>query len=326
LLSGQLRRFRFDVRTGGCLAYHCWSRNAQILDFVNVSDNLSPAFSGFSRLSGPVVVRFSGADTHAFAQAQFSNDLRPLTDGQWQWSSWLTAKGRVISVFQLLRIDDQQLLAIFHDGDGANVAEALRRFVFRRKVSIAVEADWAISARFAAPTDARSDTFHTYPTGMLELDQGSAALPRTLRLEATSEIQPFAAQEQDAFALAWRQADLRLGLPRLDASQVEVWTPQQLGLDRLNAVSVKKGCYPGQEIVARTHFLGKAKRSLQLLACSHAVAPGTQVSCNGNAIGTVASSAGPLALAVLPLEIPEGELLVDGYPAARDALIEGLAR
>ena len=56
---------------------------------------------------------------------------------------------------------------------------------------------------------------------------------------------------------------MRHGLPRLPASQREQWTPQQLALDRLAAYSVKKGCYPGQEIVARTHFLGKAKRSLQ---------------------------------------------------------------
>ena len=59
--------------------------------------------------------------------------------------------------------------------------------------------------------------------------------------------------------------DLEHGLPRLPASQAEHWTPQQLSLERLGAFSVKKGCYPGQEIVARTHFLGKAKRGLALL-------------------------------------------------------------
>ena len=62
----------------------------------------------------------------------------------------------------------------------------------------------------------------------------------------------------------WFAHDLHAGLPRLPASQREQWTPQQLSLERLHAFSVKKGCYPGQEIVARTHFLGKAKRGLVL--------------------------------------------------------------
>jgi len=63
----------------------------------------------------------------------------------------------------------------------------------------------------------------------------------------------------------WRAEDLVHGLPRLDAAQSEQWTPQMLSLERLRAFSVRKGCYPGQEIVARTHFLGKQKRELVLL-------------------------------------------------------------
>ncbi len=102
--------------------------------------------------------------------------------------------------------------------------------------------------------------------------------------------------------------------------------PQQLGLDRLNGYSVKKGCYPGQEIVARTHFLGKAKRAVQLL---HAAAPaqaGDGVQQDGAALGTIASVAGELALAVLPLEASDAELQVGGAVAQRVPLLDGLAR
>ncbi|HCR32978.1 MAG TPA: folate-binding protein YgfZ, partial [Stenotrophomonas sp.] len=131
--------------------------------------------------------------------------------------------------------------------------------------------------------------------------------------------------DEAAFALAWRQTDLRFGLPRLEESQREVWTPQQLGLDRLNGYSVKKGCYPGQEIVARTHFLGKAKRVVQLL---HAAAPaqaGDAVQQDGAALGSIASVAGDLALAVLPLETSDAELQVGGVVAQRVPLLDGLA-
>ena len=126
--------------------------------------------------------------------------------------------------------------------------------------------------------------------------------------------------------MAWRQSDLRYGVPRLSADQREQWTPQQLGLDRLNGYSVKKGCYPGQEIVARTHFLGKAKRALQLLRVTDGIASGAQVQQNGTAIGTVASVAGDLALAVLPLEMAGDPLSVDGIDAVPLPLLDGLAR
>ena len=93
-----------------------------------------------------------------------------------------------------------------------------------------------------------------------------------------------------AAELAWRQWDLRFGLPRLDASQQEQWTPQQLSLERLRAFSVSKGCYPGQEIVARTHFLGKAKRGLVALCAAAPIPSDAEVELDGSPIGRVVSA------------------------------------
>ena len=285
-------------------------------------DNLPATFNGFSALAQSQLIALSGPDCLAFAQAQFANDVLALANGHWQWSAWLTAKGRVISVFQLLRIDEQTLLLIHHDGDGNTVAEQLRRFVFRRKLNISTDEEQVVSAGFCAPAQAQGATIAQLDGGILELDVGSAALPRTLRLVPRSSARLATTEDE----LAWRQSDLRYGLARLLPSQAEQWTPQQLGLDRLNAYSVKKGCYPGQEIVARTHFLGKAKRSLQLLQAEHDVAAGSAVSRDAATLGTVASSAGRLALAVLPLELESGPLEVAGGPAETLALLDGLAR
>src|SRR3546814_1240781 len=66
----------------------------------------------------------------------------------------------------------------------------------------------------------------------------------------------------------WAAFDLAHGLPRLAESQIEKWTPQPLSLERLPAYSVQQGCYPGQEIVARTPFLGQANRALPLVECA----------------------------------------------------------
>ena len=284
-------------------------------------DNLTPAFTGLRTLRQPQVLRLAGADAVVFAQAQFANDVAALADGHWQWNAWLNAKGRVLAIFQLLRLDPQQLLLVCHDGDAQAMAEQLRRFVFRRKVSIEHAQALHLAAAFIAPASARGSAIATLEDGSLELDVGSATQPRTLRLGGSNEL-----GHDEAAELAWQQSNLHFGLPHLHPSQREQWTPQQLGLDRLAAYSVKKGCYPGQEIVARTHFLGKAKRAIVLLQLAAAASPGDEVQHDGKAIGSVASIAGNLALAVLPLDADVAGLSVAGAAANALPLLEGLAR
>ncbi|HEY5972825.1 MAG TPA: folate-binding protein, partial [Pseudoxanthomonas sp.] len=127
----------------------------------------------------------------------------------------------------------------------------------------------------------------------------------------------------------WRDIDLRHGVPRLDASQREQWTPQQLSLERLRAFSVKKGCYPGQEIVARTHFLGKVKRGLALFEAGSPIASGMEVGDGNRAIGSVVSTCNGehhLALAVLPLDREAVALEADGIALREMPLSDGLQR
>jgi folate-binding protein YgfZ len=279
-------------------------------------------FIDFPRLSGHALLSLRGVEAAAFAHAQFSSDVTALPLRHWQWSAWLSAKGRTLAVFQLLRLDEEHVLLVLADGDADAIASQLQRFVFRRKVKIEVRTDRAIACSFTAP-EAASGAAIAVQGETLELDMGSDALPRALTIGPA----PAGGLVADpAFELAWRQSDLRYGLPRLSADQREQWTPQQLGLDRLNGYSVKKGCYPGQEIVARTHFLGKAKRALQLLRVTDGTASGAKVEQSGATIGTVVSVAGDLALAVLPLEMAEGALSVGSAEAHGVPLLEGLAR
>ncbi|MET3148488.1 UNVERIFIED_ORG: folate-binding protein YgfZ [Xanthomonas axonopodis] len=270
-------------------------------------------------------VRLAGTDAVAFAHAQFANDVQALAVGQWQWNAWLTAKGRVIAIFALLREDNAHLLMLLPDGNAAEIAAQLGRFVFRRKLKISTAALFAYGG-FVAPEHAHAAQADI-GTQRIELDLGSAALPRTLLLYSPDALAtPI---ELPSVEAQWRRTDLQLGLARLVESQREQWTPQQLALDRLQAYSVKKGCYPGQEIVARTHFLGKAKRALQLLETDVAVDAGAAVALDGSAIGTVVSVAGNLALAVLPLELTldAGTVLQAGTQGARPrALTTGLER
>src|SRR5690606_6238025 len=213
-------------------------------------DKLQPWFA----LPGHAVVTLEGRDALAFAHAQFMNDSRPLGDGQWQWSGWLSPKGRVLALFVFLRRGPESAWLVLPDADAQGFAEALKRFVFRSKVAVAVRDDLHVSGCF----------------GNCHAKDVAIELPdrRMIRISEEPGV-----PDDDASA-RWTIADLRAGIPRLPASQHDRWTPQHLSLDKLEAYSVKKGCYPGQEIVARTHFLGKAKRGLVVFTTTADVAPG----------------------------------------------------
>ena len=271
------------------------------------------------RLPGHDLLSIAGRDATAFAQAQFMNEVAALPVGHWQWNGWLTPKGRVIALFALLKRDAETLWLLLPDTDATDLAAKLQRYVFRSKLVLAARDDLHANGRFAAPAQASGATF-AVDGDALELDFGGDGGPRTMR------ISPSAANADAASAARWRRFDLQHGLPRLRDDQIEAWTPQQLSLQRLRAFSVKKGCYPGQEIVARTHFLGQAKRGLALLDATPAPAAGSDVVAGGRGIGTVVSAAAGACLAVLPLEREPGPLQADGIALHHRPLLGGLAR
>ncbi|HVI26684.1 MAG TPA: folate-binding protein [Xanthomonadaceae bacterium] len=288
-----------------------------------MSDNPQRAQPVFFALGGGVV-ELAGPDATRFAQAQTMNDVAALAAGRWQWNGWLTPKGRLVALFALLKFDDARLWLWLPDADAGDFAERLRRFVFRSKLAVAARADLHVAGAFGSPARARGAGFAGDADAGVELDLSAEGGARLLRIATTEAA-------EDAAALArWRRQDLAHGLPRLDPAQQEQWTPQMLSLDRLRAYSVKKGCYPGQEIVARTHFLGQAKRGLALLHADAPLAAGADVAGADRTLGPVVSVAedddATLALAVLPVE-REGVALRAGEAALREQpLLDGLAR
>jgi len=285
-------------------------------------DNLPAKQDGLSALPDHRILALEGPDAERFAHAQFMSDVAGLADGHWQWSGWLTPKGRVVALFALLRFDSRSLWLLLPDADPTGLREELQRFVFRSKVTLAVRGDLQVAGGFTQPSFASGARLSN--DGHVELDVGTPELPRTLRIADALDASGGGA------VMRWKARDLRHGLPRLDASQAGEWTPQQLSLERLQAFSVRKGCYPGQEIVARTHFLGQAKRGLVLLEAESDVASGTEIVDAGRAIGTIVSSVAcegsSLALAVLPLDADLTHLKATDRALVPSPLLDGLAR
>ncbi|MGH8031513.1 MAG: YgfZ/GcvT domain-containing protein [Luteimonas sp.] len=283
------------------------------------------------------VIALRGRDALKFAQAQWMNDVDALADGHWQWNGWLTPKGRVIALFALLRFDRETLWLVMPDTIADDVAAGLRRFVFRSKVEIGVRDDLRGVAAFATPVAALGNRFDAAAIdgiggSVVELDFSADAGSRRLCLVDSVATTNDVAADNDG-AARWKAFDLLHGLPRLAPAQAEAWTPQQLSLQRLRAFSVTKGCYPGQEIVARTYFLGQAKRGLALLQANVPVDPGTDVLSGDRAIGTVVSAAAVpddgewRLLAVIPIDTTDDVPLRAGDSRLTIATMRGgLAR
>ena len=264
-----------------------------------------------------------GPDAAAFLQAQSMNDVRTLSPGQWQWNGWLNPKGRVICLFALWRRDAQDFVAILPDFPAGELQPLLQRFVFRSKLRLRALDELVVRGEFGAQGEGARELVRE-AGGAWRFDFGGDALARELVLLPRDSA---TAQDADTSA-AWREADLAHGLPRLDPGQREAWTPQMLSLQRLRAYSLAKGCYPGQEIVARTHYLGQARRELVRLA-GESLSPGQNI-CgpDGRALGTVVSAAADArsALAVLAAEREPGGVRAGDAPVSEAALLGGLQR
>jgi folate-binding protein YgfZ len=188
-------------------------------------------------------IMLDGSDARRFAQAQFSGDVDALQPGHWQWNAWLTAQGLVQALMHLVDAGDGRLLAVLRGGDAESIRAALARYVLRLRVGLTVEHFTAFSGGpLAAGTVGReADT--------LVLGYGD----RSLRLGSPAGVSPDPVARD-----RWRRADIRQGWPCLPPGE-PVFLPPALGLERLRAVALEKGCYPGQEIVARLHYRGRHK-------------------------------------------------------------------
>lgn len=241
-----------------------------------------------------------GPDARAFAHAQFSSTVSSLAVGQWQFSAWLDPHGRVRALFQLARLADERYLLLLRGGDAASMADALRRFVFRSKLDVTALPPRALAT---GPTLA----LHT------AIDDGESVSfgcdTHSLRVIASG-----------AGDDAWRLPQLRAGWPWLPARQLDELLPPALSLQRLHAVAIDKGCYPGQEIVARLHFRGGHKRHLHRVTLSQAVVAGDTLRRDGREVGcvldVVVTDDGIEALVVLSDDI--AATIGAGHPHAFD--------
>lgn len=198
------------------------------------------------------VLLLEGADAAAFLHGQVTADVLGLPPGHATLAALCSPQGRVIAVVRIGRLA-RGLAVLLPRELAAPVAERLRRYVLRASVSI----HDASSELAPAGRSAGAGAWPAAAAGWesLQLSDG-----RTLAIGPVAG--PAESPAAGAPAGAWDARCVALGEPEVYATTGELWVPQMLNLDLLNAVSLNKGCYTGQEIVARVQHLGRIKRRM----------------------------------------------------------------
>lgn len=226
-----------------------------------------------SLLDGFGVIRIEGEDAETFLQGQLSSDIRQATENQAQFSTYSSAKGRMLASFLLWKQQAGYYLILSADICQA-VAKRLTMFVLRSKVKISVldSLQATVAGVRGLPLQNKLEQHfaveNPLPMTVLQNETEAAiTLPAggyLLLLAPGSALQSMLlAQEASAVsAQAWSIRDIDAGIAWVELATQEQFVPQMANMEIIGAVSFKKGCYPGQEIVARTQYLGKLKRRL----------------------------------------------------------------
>lgn len=238
------------------------------------------------------VIQIAGADAGTFLRAQLTIDVQRLTHDQHGLTAWCDAKGRALCTLRILPVDAGYLLILPTDL-AATISRRLRMYVLRAQVDISdVTAQWALSGILHASTDktlpANGAVVHDAAGYTLGLDTGNG--PGALRLRHTQELDGADPLSDNR----WQLAAVDAGLPELSAATSGLFVPQMLNLHRLGGIEFDKGCYPGQEVIARLHYRGRLTRHMMRLHWQGTTqpAPGDDViSDAGTRQGTVVRSA-----------------------------------
>jgi folate-binding protein YgfZ len=280
------------------------------LEGVNLSR--SPVFLG--------VLAFRGPEAAHFLQGQLSADIEKLPVGASTLAGLHNPQGRVVALLAVARAASDELFAVLPAELAAAVAQRLRKYLLRAKLRIedvgdalSVVGTTAEVAGFASP-------------GFPSIEWGT----RRLLLVPAPRLDEFSFA--DAAAGRWQAADVAEGLPQVYAATTEAFVAQMLNLDLLGAIDFAKGCYTGQEVIARSHYRGRVKRRLQRWFTAAAVplrAGDSARSADGRTLSIVrvaAVATGQELLAVGPYAVsqePAGGAVDWVTSADVGALVEG---
>jgi folate-binding protein YgfZ len=216
------------------------------------------------------VLAVTGADAENFLHNQLTNEVLGLPPGSMRLAGYCSAKGRLLATLLVWKSEDGVLLVMPRELL-PGVQKRLQMFVLRSKVTLRdVSEDWVLIGMAqqdlqGAPSPGPSEgSYAPWPSAMgLHRALWIGPVAQALRVWETQT-----AQLPAASASRWRWLDIRAGLPMIVEATREQFVPQMVNFDLVDGVNFRKGCYPGQEVVARSQYLGKLKRRMLLASCT----------------------------------------------------------
>ena len=312
----------------------------RVLHYGKPAEECTAAVDGtiVADLSQLGVIAVRGEDAAAFLQGQLTNDVYALSADAAQWSGYCSPKGRLLGNFLLWRQEDDYCLQLSRD-ILPSVLKRLTMFIMRAKVQARDASDEAVRLVVAGEQAPAA------------VDVALGCLPDTPMRSVTGEAAQVIRISDDKFVLSihptraaavwqrlvrgsatpvgapvWDWLRLNAGIPMIVGPTQELFVPQMVNLEAIGGVSFQKGCYPGQEIVARSQYLGKLKRRMFLAHVDAEAMPGDSLysaDLEGQITGTIvnaasAPSGGFDVLAVAQVESANTHILhlkaADGAP------------
>ena len=290
--------------------------------------SLVSTLNGVCRVSDRGVIRASGPEAATFLQGQLTNDVLTLDEDSARIAGFCSAKGRLQATFLIWKHANDEFLLVCPISLLAPTLKRLSMFVMRAKCKL-VDASDDIQLFGVAGDEAARRLDDTAAMRVLRRDDSTlVALPdaagvrRAWVAVSAGASSPF--DGTPALSLdAWRWLDVQSGVVSIEAATVDRFVPQMVNYELVGGVDFKKGCYPGQEVVARSQYRGTTRRRTFLFDCETTPAMGQDVFVAGDAgeaAGTVANAAarpdghGGSALVEVRLAALEGESLRLGAP------------
>jgi folate-binding protein YgfZ len=239
-----------------------------------------------ARLNRYGLLVVTGTDARDFLHAQLTNDIASLPAERAALAGWCTAKGRLLASFLVIPSKEGFLLQLARDL-APTVAKRLSMFIFRSKVKIADESDgWAQYGIWDEALDVPGVRWDGDAVTVRVAQARFLRLGRTLSLTANKPEE------------AWTLEEIRAGRPLISAATQDKFVPQMVNFEALGAINFQKGCYPGQEIVARAQYRGEVKRRMARVQLPQGLQlkPGEEFQG-----GVIVDSAAGEALAVMPV-------------------------
>jgi tRNA-modifying protein YgfZ len=245
-----------------------------------------------ARLTRYGLLSVTGADARAFLHAQLTNDIAQLAPDRWVLAGWCSAKGRLLASFLVVPAPDGFLLQLARDL-AEPVAKRLAMFVLRSKVRIADESERLAQFGLWDADVSGPDVAWSGSVGTVRI-----APRRYLQLGPTGEM----TETPNADELEWTLQEIRAGRPLITRATQDQFVPQMVNFETLGGVDFRKGCYPGQEIVARAQYRGQVKRRMvhARAPAGLALAPGADYN-GGTVVDVAATENGAELLTVVPI-------------------------